>query len=99
MVSGNTSFDIWQKNKQCIPGGLVFLNRKTEPPFVFVRVKGAYLWDINGKVCTDYHAAFSPTLLCHNDPDVNSAVIQSLESEESLMVAGAILWEEEFANL
>lgn len=99
MGNTNRSYEIWEKNKKVIPGGVVSLNRKIDPMRVFVRAKGAYLWDIDGKQYIDYHAAFSPHLLGHNDPDVNGAVIKTLQEETSLIGAGTTLWEGELAQL
>ncbi|WP_051267389.1 aspartate aminotransferase family protein [Nakamurella lactea] len=41
---------------------------------VVVSAKGATFTDVNGKVYTDFHAAFGPPLLGHNDPDVAAAI-------------------------
>jgi glutamate-1-semialdehyde 2,1-aminomutase len=99
MANSNKAYEIWEKHKKVIPGGVVSLNRKIDPMRVFVRAKGAYLWDIDGKQYIDYHAAFSPHLLGHNDPDVNGAVIKTLQEETSLIGAGTTLWEGELAQL
>ena len=47
----------------------------------------------------DYHAAFSPYLLGHSDPDVDGAVIQAIKEGKSLIGAGTTPWEGELANL
>jgi glutamate-1-semialdehyde 2,1-aminomutase len=99
MSNTNKAYEIWEKHKRVIPGGVVSLNRKIDPMRVFVRAKGAYLWDLDGKQYIDYHAAFSPHLLGHNDPDVNGAVIKMLQEESSLFGAGTTLWEGELARL
>jgi len=99
MANNRIARDMLERHKQVIAGGIVSLNRRIDPLRVFVRAKGAYLWDIEGRQYIDYHAAFSPHLLGHNDPDVNSAVVKTLEEETSLMGAGTTPWEGELAQL
>ena len=99
MTRQETATNIWEQQKKVIPGGVVSLNRVIDPMRVFVRAKGAYLWDSDGKQYIDYHAAFSPYLLGHSDPDVDEAVIQSIKGEQSLIGAGTTPWEGELAHL
>ena len=75
------------------------LNRAIDPMRVFVRAKGAYIWDHTGKKYTDYHAAFAPYLLGHGDDDVDQAVMAAIERGESLIGAGTTPWEREVADL
>lgn len=82
-----------------IAGGVMSLNRAIDPMRIFVRAKGAYLWDHTGKRYVDYHAAFAPYLLGHCDPDVDQAVVDSIKRNESLMGAGTTPWEREVADL
>ena len=56
------------------------VNRATQPEIVFVRGRGAYLWDADGNRYIDYHAGFAPHFLGHNDPYVTEAVIRGLQS-------------------
>ena len=95
----DTADDIWERHKRTIPGGVMSLNRAIDPMRVFVRAKGAYMWDHTGKRYIDYHAAFAPHLLGHNDDDVDRAVIKAVQGEESLMGAGTTPWEGELAEL
>jgi len=46
------------------------------------------MWDSDGNRYIDFHAAFSPMLLGHNDPEVNAAVRDSLDAKSSLFGAG-----------
>ena len=62
-MTDQTANEIWEHQKQTIPGGVMSLNRLMDPMRVFVRAKGAYLWDHEGRRYIDYHAAFSPYLL------------------------------------
>ena len=91
-----------RKADQAIPsiaGGVMSLNRLMDPMIEFVRAKGAYLWDSNGKKYIDYHAAFAPYLLGHGEDKVDSAVVDSIRRGESLFGAGATPWEQEVADL
>ncbi|UCH24976.1 MAG: aspartate aminotransferase family protein [Trueperaceae bacterium] len=91
--------EILEKNEKYIAGGVFSLNRKIDPMRVFVRAKGAYVWDIEGKRYTDYHAAFAPYFLGHADDDVDQAVIDIVKDSASLFGAGTTPWEAELAEL
>ena len=84
---------------ESIAGGVMSLNRMIDPMRVFVRASGAYMWDDAGNRYIDYHAAFAPYLLGHGDKDVDQAVIDSIQRNESLMGAGTTPWEHEIADL
>ena len=99
MTQKDTVAAVWEQHKKVIPGGVVSLNRVIDPMRVFVKAEGAYLWDSDGKQYIDYHAAFSPYLLGHSDPDVDGAVIQAIKEGKSLIGAGTTPWEGELANL
>lgn len=94
-----TSQEHFDQCLEWIPGGLMSLNRRTDPIRVFERARGAFLWDIEGRRYIDYHAAFSPHLLGHNHEEVDQAVIQSIRDGRSLFGAGAAIWESELARL
>jgi glutamate-1-semialdehyde 2,1-aminomutase len=91
--------ETWEQHKRVIPGGVVSLNRIIDPMRVFVRAQGAYMWDSEDRRYIDYHAAFSPYLLGHADPDVDGAVIEALRNGVSLFGAGTTYWEGELAEL
>lgn len=97
-MATHTALQIWERHRQTIPGGIMSLNRAISPMRVFVRAKGAHLWDHEGRRYIDYHAAFSPYLLGHGDEDVDRAVIEAIQSGVSLMGAGAAPWEGEIAE-
>jgi glutamate-1-semialdehyde 2,1-aminomutase len=86
-------------NRCYIPSGISSANRAIDPPIAFVRGKGAYLWDKDGKQYIDYHAAFAPYFLGHNFPPVNGAAIEILLSGESLFGAGPSILEGRLAEL
>jgi len=71
-----------------IAGGVVSLNRKVDPFIIFNRGKGSKIYDVQGKEYIDYHAAFAPHLLGHNNDAINEAVIETIQSGWSLFGTG-----------
>src|SRR5215813_9026067 len=59
-----------------IPGGVNSAQRQVPglEDLVVTSTRGATFTDDRGRTFTDYHAAFGPPLLGHNDPDVDRAV-------------------------
>ncbi len=90
---------ILAKNKMFIPGGVVSVNRATHPEIVFTRGVGEYIWDAEGNRYIDYHAAFAPHILGHNDPYVSAAVVSAIEKKQSLFGSGTTEWEGRLAEL
>ncbi len=88
-----------EEARKYIAGGVVSLNRKVDPNIVFVRGKGSRIFDSDGKEYIDYHAAFAPHLLGHNDPDINDAVKKVMDDEYSLFGTGTNPLEVELARL
>jgi glutamate-1-semialdehyde 2,1-aminomutase len=86
-------------NKKFIPGGVVSVNRATQPEISFVRAEGARMWDADGNEYIDYHAAFGPHFLGHNDPYVTEAVIKVLRDGASLFGSGTTVLEGQLAEL
>lgn len=93
------SSELLKNNERWIPGGVVSLNRKSDPNICFTRGEGAYVWDLEGNKYIDYQAGFAAAFLGHNDPDVNAAVRQSMENNTVLMGAGPTDLEGQFAEL
>jgi glutamate-1-semialdehyde 2,1-aminomutase len=93
MRSYPKSAKVLSANKRFIPGGISSTNRSVDPQIVFQRAEGAYLLDIDGNRFLDYHAAFAPHILGHNDPFVTEAVERVLRDRESLYGSGATLLE------
>ncbi len=87
------------RNSAYMPGGVSSSNRIIDPPMVFARGEGAYVWDLDGKRYIDYHAAFAPHFLGHNFAPVNEAVIEALRAGESLFGAGTTELEGRLAEL
>jgi glutamate-1-semialdehyde 2,1-aminomutase len=90
---------ILAQSRRFISGGVNSVNRAIRPEIAFVKGEGAYMWDADGHRYIDYHAAFSPHFLGHNDPHVRAAVIQVLKSGESLFGAGSTVLEARLAQL
>lgn len=93
------SAEILARNRNFIPGGVVSVNRATQPEIVFVRGQGAYIWDADGNRYIDYHAAFAPHFLGHNDPHVTEAAVRVLREGASLFGTGTTVLEGRLAEL
>lgn len=93
------SEEVLAKNRNFISGGVVSVNRAILPEIVFVKGDGAYLWDADGNRYIDYHAAFAPHFLGHNDPYVTDAVIRVLRERASLYGSGTTILEGRLAEL
>ncbi len=58
------------------------------------------IWDVDGdEFYLDYHAAFGPHFLGHNDPYVNDAVIKVIRDGASLFGSGTTAFEGKLAEL
>ena len=93
------SRDLSRRASESIAGGVVSLNRKVEPAIAFVRALGSRLWDADGNEYIDYHAAFAPHLLGHNDREVNDAVRRAMDEGWSLTGSGTTPWEVRLSEL
>lgn len=93
------SAQILERHRRFIPGGVVSVNRAVQPEIVFVKGQGAYVWDSDGNRYIDYHAAFAPHFLGHNDPYVNEAVIKAIRDGVSLFGSGTTILEGRLAEL
>ncbi|WP_439674295.1 aspartate aminotransferase family protein [Embleya sp. MST-111070] len=62
-----------------IPGGVNSGQRRIPglTDLIVTGTNGANFTDAEGRVYTDYHSAFGPPLLGHNDPDVQRAVAEA----------------------
>lgn len=99
MLGYTESKAILIKNKKYIPGGVVSINRAMSPEIVFGKAQGAYMWDADGNQYLDYHAAFAPHFLGHNDPYVTQAVTQVLQQGASLYGSGTTALEGQLAEI
>ncbi len=62
-----------------IPGGVNTCRRRSEPKLCFGKGRGAYLWDLDGRRYTDYHAAYGAVFLGHSHPVVNDRVSRAID--------------------
>jgi glutamate-1-semialdehyde 2,1-aminomutase len=99
MSSFPKSAEIIAHSRRFIPGGVNSINRAIRPEITFVRGEGAYMYDADGRRYIDYHAAFSPHFLGHNDPAVRDAVVKVMMSGESLFGAGSTVPEARLAEV
>ncbi len=94
-----TSASIFHRNEQFISGGVISLNRSVQPEIAFTKGEGAYIWDAEGNRYIDYHAAFAPHFLGHNDPYVNEAIMKGMRDGLSLFGSGTTVFEGRLAEL
>lgn len=52
-------------------------------PIVFDKVKGAYIWDVDGNQYIDYVGTWGPAICGHSHPDVLNALKEALENGTS----------------
>ena len=71
-----------ERARAVIPGGVNSGQRQVAglEDLVITATNGKTFTDADGHVYTDYHAAFGPPLLGHNDPDVDRAVTDTIRS-------------------
>lgn len=93
------SAEILQRNRRFLTGGIASLNRDANPEITFIRAEGQFLYDADGNRYLDYHAAFAPHILGHNDPDVSRAVRNVLDEKASLYGSGTTVLEGRLAEL
>lgn len=99
MQSHAKSDSLLQHNARFIPGGVVSTNRDVEPRIAFQRGQGAAIWDVDGNEFVDFHGAFAPHILGHNDARVNAAVAKVLQDGASLFGSGTTQLEGQLAEL
>ncbi len=75
-ISSETQAGLAARAATVIPGGVNSGQRRVPglEELVVSATSGSTFTDAEGRVYTDYHAAFGPPLLGHNDPDVDAAV-------------------------
>jgi glutamate-1-semialdehyde 2,1-aminomutase len=68
-----------ERATRVIPGGVNSGQRRIDglESLVIAATSGSTFTDAEGHTYTDYHAAFGPPLLGHNDPDVDAAVAET----------------------
>ena len=75
-VTSESKSELAARATRVIPGGVNSGQRRVAglEELVVTATSGATFTDADGNTYTDYHAAFGPPLLGHNDPDVDAAV-------------------------
>jgi glutamate-1-semialdehyde 2,1-aminomutase len=81
------SLRLFEEACKYIPGGVNTSIRILNPPIVFTKAKGSRIYDADGNEYIDYHAAFGPPILGHNNPEVNRRVMEIM-SEIDLIGVG-----------
>src|SRR3954467_9781862 len=91
--------DLAARAARVIPGGVNSGTRRVPglEELVIAATSGATFTDGDGNTYTDYHAAFGPPLLGHNDPDVARAVAERAR-QTGLMGVGVSQVEVELAE-
>src|SRR3954454_19408248 len=91
--------DIAARAAKVIPGGVNSGQRRVPglEDLVIASTSGSTFTDGDGNTYTDYHAAFGPPLLGHNDPDVDAAVAATAKTT-GLMGIGVSRVEVELAE-
>ena len=91
--------DLAARARAVIPGGVNSGQRQVPglEDLIVVRTHGCTFEDADGREYTDYHAAFGPALLGHNDPDVDRAFTEMARAVD-LMGVGVTPIEIELAE-
>src|SRR5437867_11665856 len=99
IITATAKSDLAARAAAVIPGGVNSGQRRVPglEELVIAATSGATFTDGDGNVYTDYHAAFGPPLLGHNDPDVDAAVASTARSV-GLMGVGVTAIEVELAE-
>lgn len=71
-----------ERANKVIPGGVNSASRRLPGPSSWAWAEGAYMRDVDGNIFLDYHAAFGPIVLGHNDIAVNKAVVKALSGPD-----------------
>lgn len=78
------SEELFQQAVKCIPGGVNSPVRAFgsvgETPRFISRAEGSRLYDVDGRVYTDYVGSWGPMLLGHNPPVVKKAVLEAVQN-------------------
>src|ERR671937_39449 len=88
-----------ERAREVIPGGVNSGQRQIPglEELVIASTEGARFTDGEGRTYVDFHAAFGPPLLGHNDPDVDAAVTRAIRDVD-LMGVGVSALEVELAE-
>ncbi|WP_426775733.1 glutamate-1-semialdehyde 2,1-aminomutase [Lusitaniella coriacea] len=93
-LTTNKSEEIFAAAQKFMPGGVSSPVRAFKSvggnPIVFDRVKGAYIWDVDGNQYIDYVGTWGPAICGHAHPDVIAALHDALEKGTSFGAPSAL---------
>ncbi|MGD2181645.1 glutamate-1-semialdehyde 2,1-aminomutase [Lusitaniella coriacea LEGE 07167] len=93
-MTTNKSEEIFAAAQKFMPGGVSSPVRAFKSvggnPIVFDRVKGAYIWDVDGNQYIDYVGTWGPAICGHAHPDVIAALHDALEKGTSFGAPSAL---------
>jgi glutamate-1-semialdehyde 2,1-aminomutase len=80
MMNFIDSVSLLERARRVIPGGVNSGARRTRGlDLVIASTKGGTFRDVGGTTYVDFHMAYGPLLLGHNDPDVDRAVMAAMK--------------------
>ncbi|UKO98686.1 glutamate-1-semialdehyde 2,1-aminomutase [Nostoc sp. UHCC 0870] len=86
-IKTTKSQEVFAAAQNLMPGGVSSPVRAFKSvggqPIVFDRVKGAYIWDVDGNQYIDYVGTWGPAICGHAHPEVISALHEALEKGTS----------------
>ncbi|MBE9211648.1 glutamate-1-semialdehyde 2,1-aminomutase [Plectonema cf. radiosum LEGE 06105] len=86
-IKTTKSQEIFAAAQSLMPGGVNSPVRAFKSvggqPIVFDRVKGAYIWDVDGNEYIDYVGTWGPAICGHTNPEVIAALHSALEKGTS----------------
>ncbi|MEM1394114.1 MAG: glutamate-1-semialdehyde 2,1-aminomutase [Cyanobacteria bacterium P01_D01_bin.116] len=86
-IKTTKSQEIFSAAQSLMPGGVNSPVRAFKSvggqPIVFDRVKGAYIWDVDGNEYIDYVGTWGPAICGHTNPEVITALHSALEKGTS----------------
>ncbi|MBD2435962.1 glutamate-1-semialdehyde 2,1-aminomutase [Nostoc sp. FACHB-110] len=86
-IKTTKSQEIFASAQNLMPGGVSSPVRAFKSvggqPIVFDRVKGAYIWDVDGNQYIDYVGTWGPAICGHAHPEVIAALHEALEKGTS----------------
>jgi len=86
-IKTTKSQEIFAAAQNLMPGGVNSPVRAFKSvggqPIVFDRVKGAYIWDVDGNEYIDYVGTWGPAICGHTNPEVIAALHEALEKGTS----------------
>lgn len=86
-IKTTKSAEIFAAAQNLMPGGVSSPVRAFKSvggqPIVFERVKGAYIWDVDGNQYIDYVGSWGPAICGHAHPEVIAALHEALEKGTS----------------